>query len=655
MPARRGSPRGLRARTLVRRSLALALGAVSALALACAVARSAHPGGSEARILGADVARDVTWLADPARTGRGVGTPGNAAAGAFIAARMKEIGLQPGGVGGTFLAFFDAPVAAKLEGENALEIDGRKVALATAWQPFTFSDNGQVKGELVWAGYGITAPALGHDDYAGLDVKGKVVLVAAHFPRESDPGSQFRDPRSFQFGEWRYKAMNARDHGAAGMLAVRDDWNHPGPDDLAPWQGHVTSRAGIVAARVTAAALHEVGVDAARLGAVIDQGGDPRSRQLGLPVRLVVGIARQEASTANVIGLLPGTGAPKGSAAAPLTPTLSPRSGARGLETSPSERTGCVVVGAHYDHLGFGGESSLAPEMHVIHPGADDNASGVAALLAIAGAMAADPPPRRTVAFVAFSGEELGLLGSARFVKAPPAGCTVDDMQLMVNLDMVGRPQGGKVYVEGADTAEGGRARVARLAAEAPAISLKLAFGGDGYGPSDHTSFYARGVPVVFFFTGAHADYHRPSDTADKVDPRGLREVARLAYRAVSAAAESPQRYAVVRTPAPPGSHAGARERGSGYGAYLGSIPDFEERREPGVRLTGARPGSPADKAGLRGGDVIVKVGGTTIASLEDLSLVLRSHRPGDVVEVEWERGAEKLRAPIALGERKRE
>jgi hypothetical protein len=270
--------------------------------------------------------------------------------------------------------------------------------------------------------------------------------------------------------------------------------------------------------------------------------------------------------------------------------------------------------------------------------------------------MAADGSRRRAVAFAAFGGEELGLLGSSRFVKSPPAACPLDRMQLMVNLDMVGRPQGGKVYVQGADTSEGGRARVEALAQRAPPIDLRLAFGGDGYGPSDHTSFDSKGVPVVFLFTGAHGDYHRPSDTADKVDPRGLADVARLALRVADAAARAPERYAVVRSAPPPGSATPGEPRegrSAGYGAYLGSIPDFEERKEPGVLVSAVRPGSPAEKAGMRGGDVILKVGDTAIASLQDLTYALRAHRPGDEVEVIWQRGAETVRARVTLGERK--
>ncbi len=582
---------------------------------------------NEGLIRPADLLRDAAWLADPARTGRGVGTPGNAAAAEWIADRMKELALAPGGPAGGYLQPFQAPVGAKLQGENALTVAGRALASGTDFLPFTFSDTGIAEGELVWAGHGISAPDLGYDDYAGLDVKGKVVLVAAHFPREADPASPFRDPQRFQLGEWRYKAMNARDHGAAGLLAVRDDWNHPAPDVLEPWRGQVSSPAGIVAARATLASLRHAGVDAAALAAPTQEDGQPRSKALGVRARLAAGVVQESARTANVVGLLAGS----------------------------DPAAGCVVLGAHYDHLGYGGESSLAPGRHEVHPGADDNASGVAALLAVARELAAGSPPRRTVAFAAFSGEELGLLGSGAFVKRPPPGCAPEAIQLMVNLDMVGRPQAGKLYVQGAASAEGGRARAERLAAASPAIQLRLAFGGDDYGPSDHTSFYAVGVPVVFLFTGAHGDYHRPSDTADKLDVRGLSEVARLAGRLVRDAAAQPERFRVVRTAPPPGTVPGAApgERARGYGAYLGSVPDFEERKEPGVLVSAVKPGSPAELAGVRRGDVLLRIGATQVRALPDLAYVLRSHRAGDVVEVVWLRGAETLRAQVTLGERK--
>jgi membrane-associated protease RseP (regulator of RpoE activity) len=373
-------------------------------------------------------------------------------------------------------------------------------------------------------------------------------------------------------------------------------------------------------------------VDAEALARPIGEGPAPapRSRPLGIRARLAAGVAQERAGTANVLGFLPGR--------------------------DPALAAECVVVGAHFDHLGLGGEASLAPDqLGVVHPGADDNASGTAAMLQIARAMLREPEgPRRTVLFAAFSAEELGLLGSSHLVRSPPAACPVERMQLMVNLDMVGRPSKGKVYVDGGSTARGLRDRVAALARRGPPGRIEVAPGaGDGYGPSDHTSFYARGVPVLFFFTGAHADYHRPSDTADKIDAEGLAEVARLAWRVADDAARRPDRLEAVRAPPPPGSGGPTGDRPSGYGAYLGSVPDFEERTEPGVLLSGVRAGSPAEKAGLRAGDVILELGGRRIMNLQDLTYALRSHRAGDEVEVVFSREGRSLRAKATLGERR--
>src|SRR6266542_4284305 len=216
---------------------------------------------------------EVEWLADPARTGRGIGTAGGAEAAAWIADRFREAWLAPAFADG-FLQKFDAPFRATLGERNALTIGEASPALGPGWLPLGFSDDGSAEGELVWAGHGITAPELGYDDYAGLDVKGKIVLVAQDFPRERDPASPFRSPRAYHYGEWRTKAINAREHGAAAILGVRDVWAHGGNDDLPPWRGQVSSRAGIIAARTTAAALLRAGVDVvalARAGAGRDR------------------------------------------------------------------------------------------------------------------------------------------------------------------------------------------------------------------------------------------------------------------------------------------------------------------------------------------------------------------------------------------------
>jgi hypothetical protein len=595
---------------------------VALLLLACAASRP-FP-AAEPRFDAVAAKADVTWLADPARTGRGVGTSGNGETATWLAARFGEAGLRPAGTDG-YLQPFEAPFRATLKPGNELTLGGGLLALGTDWQPFTFSDDGQATGELVFAGYGISAPELGYDDYAGLDVKGKVVLVAQDFPREPDEKSPFRDPKNYRYGEWRYKATNARDHGAVAVIGVRDDWNHPGSDALPPWKGNVASRAGLVAARVTAAVLAKAGLDVPGWAGEIASDLKPRSRALGVKVALAVGIEVEKARTANVVGFRPGT--------------------------DPAVAGECVVVGAHYDHLGLGGENSASPEkVGQVHPGADDNGSGTAALLQVARALAAGPALRRPVLLVAFSGEELGVLGSSWLVKNPPAACAVDKMQLMVNLDMVGRPQKRKMYVHGVDTAKGLRDTVKRLAERAPPIDFALELGGDGYGASDQTSFYAKGVPVLFIFNGAHPDYHRTSDTADKIDGAAVAEAARLAWRAAVDAGDLPQRLEVVRT-APP-RPAGGGDR-SGGRPSLGTIPDFAERTEPGVLLTGVMPGSPAEKAGLAAGDVVLELGGKKILNLQDLSYALSGRRPGDVVQLVYQRGGQSVTVQVTLAERK--
>ncbi len=598
--------------------------AIAAIALSACSSSRPVPTAAEPRFDGARAKSEVTWLADPARTGRGVGTPGIDAAADWIEAQMKAIGLAPAGAEG-YRQVFDAPVGARLLDGNTLALGGRAERLLLDWLPFTFSDDGKVEAEVVFAGYGITAADLAYDDYAGIDVKGKIVLVAQDFPGEADPKSPFRDPKNHRYGEWRYKVTNARDHGAAAVLAVRDDWNHPGKDDIPAWKGSPSSRAGLVAARVTLAALKEAGVDVPALAIPIAADLKPRSKVLPIRAALQVAVAHDRARTANLVGRIAGS--------------------------DPAVADECVVVGAHYDHLGLGGESSASPEqIGQPHLGADDNASGTAALLAVARAFASQPAPRRTVIFAAFSGEELGVLGSAFFVKNPPAGCTVPKMQLMVNLDMVGRPQQGKLYVHGVDTGKGLRELVMKLAGEAPPIALKVEMGGEGFGSSDNASFYARDVPVLFLFNGAHTDYHRVSDTPDKIDAAGLAEAARLGWRAARAAADLPERIEVVKVARaqPPAGGGGRGSRPS-----LGTIPDFAERKDPGVLLTGTVPGSPAEKAGMKGGDVLLRLGTKKILNLQDMQYALTDHRPGDVVEVEYLRDGKSTVVSVTLAERK--
>jgi hypothetical protein len=302
-----------------------------------------------------------------------------------------------------------------------------------------------------------------------------------------------------------------------------------------------------------------------------------------------------------------------------------------------------VVVGAHYDHLGEGGgPNSLAPGERAIHNGADDNASGVATVLWVAERLAAGPRPARSIAFVAFTGEESGLLGSAHYIKHPSSGA--DPIVGMINLDMVGRLNGGTLLVFGVGTAVEWNALLEPAAARA---GVTIATKNDGYGPSDHTSFYLKDVPVLHFFTNTHGDYHKPSDDWDKIDPKGLTAVASIVADVAAAAANSRPRLTLKRgagEPPKPGS-------GGGYGAWLGSVPDFTPV-ERGVKLSGVTKGSPADVAGIRTGDIVVGLGTHNVADLQGMTDALRAHKPGDVVDVQVLRGSERLSMKVTLGSR---
>jgi aminopeptidase YwaD len=314
-----------------------------------------------------------------------------------------------------------------------------------------------------------------------------------------------------------------------------------------------------------------------------------------------------------------------------------------------------LVVGAHFDHLGRSTEGALDPERKsAIRRGADDNASGTAAVLELARLFAA-APPRRSLLFVAFSGEEMGLLGSEYFVTHSPL--PLDSAVAMVNFDMVGRLRDDKLIVYGVATATELPALLdsANDLASARAATrvrwrepLRITALGDGYGPSDHSSFYARNIPVLHFFTDLHEDYHRASDVVSKINAAGEAHVVDVAERVIRALADRPSRLTFVRSAAP-APVAGARQ---GADVYLGSIPDMSNGAGKGLRLTGVRNGSPAEVAGLAAGDVIVEFGGRAVKDLYDFSDALYSHRPGDTVSVVVLRNGDRKQFSVHLGKR---
>lgn len=324
------------------------------------------------------------------------------------------------------------------------------------------------------------------------------------------------------------------------------------------------------------------------------------------------GIGR--ASVANVVGLLPGRGALAGQA---------------------------VVLGAHYDHLGLGGLGSLDPDsLGVVHNGADDNASGTAALLETARLLASRGGARRTFVFVAFTAEELGLIGSEYYVTHPAVPNA--SVYAMLNFDMVGRLRGDSLHVIGAGSAT----ELAHIVEAVNATHrLALTVVGDPWGRSDHSSFYARRVPVVHLFTNTHEDYHRTTDDVDKLNAAGIARVARFAADLAWTLATRTEPLTFVDVPAP------APAGGGGYGAYLGTVPDMAGS-PGGVRLTGVRRDSPAERAGLRAGDILVQIGDHVVADLYAMTDALRALRPGDTVTITFLRDGARHEVRVTLGRR---
>jgi Tol biopolymer transport system component/Zn-dependent M28 family amino/carboxypeptidase len=552
---------------------------------------------------------DVHWLADDAREGRGIGTAGLDEARKWLADRFRSLGVEPAGADNGYFERFDVPVGVAVRPGTAVSLDGSALAAET-FRPASFSASGKVEGDVVAAGYGITAPELGVDDYKGIEVKDKIVAVRRFVPE----GAPFADRAvEARYGDLRYKAFNAREHGARGVIVV----DFP-----------AASSSGTAGAATPAESpLPALGLDA------IDAGGD-----VGIPVvtvkraagsvlfdgghraSLQVDLERRTQPAANVIGLI--------------------RAGAA------DRLPGALVVGAHYDHLGHGGTGSLAPDSHEIHHGADDNGSGTAALLEVARQLAAQRSQlRRDVYLIAFSGEEEGTLGSTAFTRHPTAHLKTGDLVAMLNMDMVGRLRGNKIAVLGGDSAtEWGRI----VPAACERQGLDCALSGDGYGPSDHSPFYAAGVPVLHFFTGAHADYHKPSDDADKINAAGGARVAALVADVATGIADTPERptYKSAPAPAPQGDV-------RSYGASLGTVPDYAGDGRPGVLLSGVRPGSAADQGGLRRGDLLVGLAGKEIRDIHDFMYVLQRAKPGEKATAVVVRDGKKVELDVTFGGKK--
>jgi hypothetical protein len=578
-----------------------------------------------------DLKQTVEYLASDALEGRYVGSPGIEKAGDRIAEDFSRLGLKPvPGLQGYFQPF-TMLAGATVDPGTILAVGERKLELDKDFRPSAVTGEGSFDAPVVFAGYGITDKQRNYDDYAGLDVKGKVVLVLRYEPEDEKGKSRFTKNDSWsEDATFASKLKTAGEHGVAALVFVNPPAREE-EDELMPFSRMMLgSRVQVPVLQIKQAVAASMfkdgsGGDLKSVEQAIDKDLKPQSAVLkGVTVQGRVALKKNEKQVRNVVAMLPGKG---------------------------DHADEYVVIGAHYDHLGRGGPGSLAPLSHEIHHGADDNASGTTAMLGIADDLSHLGPQPRTLIFIAFTGEEEGLIGSHYFVDHCPV--PLDKVAYMLNLDMVGRVHGGELEIGGNGTADD----LDKLIKDADeGLPLKLgtsAVGGKGgIGPSDHMSFALKKIPVLFFYSGLHRDYHRPTDTADKVNYWGMEKVVVLGDRTVEALARLQREQYVGKFDSGSMARMGG---GGGHGASLGVVPDYgsSDAPPPGVRISGTSEGSAAERAGLKAGDIITTFGDMKIENLEDLSEALAKHKPGDKVHLTLLRSGKPVETDATLGERK--
>lgn len=566
-----------------------------------------------------EIQQHINYLASDELEGRMTGTKALYKAAEYLKNEFVSYSLKPLFDGSYFQEF---PFIEKLEpGKNnkvSIVVQNAKgVPISTEFKlnadfvPLNFTDNLEVEGQIVFAGYGISAKDLNYDDYDKIDVKDKIVIVFRNHPDMKTPHSKFE-----QYSSLRYKTTNARDKGAKGIIFINT--KDKADDPLLELRyDNAAKISGIVAVQTKREKLQNItGFDLVYLQNLIDSTQTPHS------ILLLEGSAGINSEVNEVKGISVNVGGY-------VEPTNN---------KYPDEY---VVIGAHFDHLGWGGQNSLYTGEPSIHNGADDNASGTSGVLELAEKFASikDKLDRKIV-FVAFSGEELGLLGSSYMVNHFPL--PIENNIAMINMDMIGRLNDkNDLIVYGTGTSS----KWKNILDDKNDYDFNLTFNDEGFGPSDHSSFYGKKVPVLFFFTGTHSDYHKPSDDADKINAKGQEKVLKYVYDVALTIDNMPVKPDYISVE--------KKDTGKMMGSrvYVGTVPDFAGEVD-GYKLGGVTDGSPAAKAGLQAGDIIIQFGEKKISNIYDFTYALGNYVPGDKVDVKVKRGDNVLTLEIELGSR---
>ncbi|HEX3035343.1 MAG TPA: M20/M25/M40 family metallo-hydrolase [Thermodesulfobacteriota bacterium] len=573
-----------------------------------------------------EITSHVRHLASDELGGRESGTPGNREAADYIASHLNSYGLKPLGDNGTYFQNFTFTSGVRLGDQNSLAIsmgeNEKELKVKKDYVPLSFSSEGTVSGELVFAGYGISAPDLNYDDYADIDVKDKIVLVLRYIPEDYSSKSKF-----YRYAPLHYKATNAREKGAKGIIFVTP-FSQKEEEDLGGMRFHSSfsdSRihAVILRREIANKILKTAGREMKDLEKKLS---DKKTDSFIVPdtgVSLHTDLIKEERSTSNIIGLLEGS--------------------------DPELKDEVIVIGAHYDHIGLGDEFSVGKDESnkgKVHNGADDNASGTAGLLELAEYFSHKRDSlERSLIFIAFSGEEKGVLGSSYYVKNPkfPLEKTV----AMLNMDMIGRLRDNTLTVIGAGTSPQWKDLIESASS---AVGLSIKTRESGLAASDQTVFFTKDIPVLLFFTGVHSDYHTPGDDWNKINSEGEEKILRLIAEITRNLNQTPQRIAFSKP------KVDEKEGGMGaarFDVYLGTVPDYSEEVD-GVKLMGVQSGSPAEKAGLREGDIIVNLAGKTVKGIHDYVYALGETEAGVPTDMVVIRNGKPVKLNIVPESRKR-
>lgn len=574
---------------------------------------SAFSPGGERDITSDEVMTHIKYLASDELEGRFPGTTGDSLAVEYTIGLFKSYGLIPVGEDG-YRQRFSFVTEIKAGDENMFYLNlkdkEKEYDLGVDFYPLNFSSNGSAAGELVFAGYGINAADKKYDDFSKINLNGKIAVIMRYTPGYNNPHEdEFADNEPI-----RKKCNAVRDAGAKGIIIITGPAN--GDDEIFTKLrlARETESIGIPVIQVKREIIEKIfeanGKNLEEVQKDIDDSKSPNSFELGYAkVKLQSDLEYVNSNTANVIGFIEGT--------------------------DPLLKDEVIVIGAHLDHLGDGMKYGSMNEKHEpeIHNGADDNASGSAGVIVLADKLASIKQNlKRSYIFMLFSGEEAGLLGSAYFTKSELFGKY--NIVTMINMDMIGRLNEDKLSIEGAGTSSIWKTVIDSL--NNLNDKLKLSFGESGFGPSDYSSFYAKNLPVLHFFTGLHSDYHKPSDDWQKINADGTAKVLNLVYDLVT--------VLDIRTEQPDFVKSKEEKQQSmrGFKVTLGIIPDYSDAVE-GLQILGVKAGGVGENAGLQKGDIIKKMGSHIIKNIYDYTFALGDFKKGDETEIVVKRGEEEI------------